>query len=109
MWNSLSSPESQEILSHLARCSKLVEASLVNNDGDPDAFENRIPPFRGLRRLELLNMSHGQGGRDSELADILVSCPDFHDLSISTADGTMGDDISLLPKLIQRFASNTEK
>jgi hypothetical protein len=81
----------------------------VNNDGDPDAFENRIPPFRGLQRLELLRMSHAQYGRDRELADILVSCPNLHDLSLSTADGAMGDDSNLLPKLIQRFASNTEK
>jgi hypothetical protein len=74
-------------------------------------FKNRVPPFCGLRKLELYGMGHEHAGRVHEIEEILVSCPDMIDLSLSLsmADSAVHDCNDLLPKLIQRYSSTPEK
>jgi hypothetical protein len=83
--------------------------SLINNEGTPQYFENRIPPFRNLLKLELLRMDHGPHDRYREVAGVLISCPHIRELALSTAGWAMQDDIELLPKLVQHYRGETNE
>jgi hypothetical protein len=103
----LSKPDGRRVLDLLARFDTLREVSLINNEGTPQYFENRIPPFRNLLKLELLRMNHGHHGRYREVAEVLIYCPHIRELALSTAGWAMQDDIELLPKLVQHYRSET--
>jgi hypothetical protein len=105
----LTKPDGQRVLNLLASFDTLREVSLINNEGTTQYFENRIPPFRNLLKLELLRMNHGRHDRYSEVAEVLISCPHICDRALSTAGWAMQDDIELLPKLVQHYRSETNE
>jgi hypothetical protein len=101
--------DGQRVLDLLASLDTLKEVSLINNEGCPHDFENGIPPFRNLSKLELLRMDYEYEDREIEVAKILISCPHMRELALSTVGWTSEDDIDLLPKLVQHYRSKTNK
>jgi hypothetical protein len=101
--------DGQRVLDLLASFDTLREVSLINNEGYPYNFENRIPPFRNLTKLELLRMDHDYDDRDLEVAKVLISCPRLRELALSTVGWTREEPIDLLPKLVQHYRSETDK
>jgi hypothetical protein len=101
--------DGQRVLDLLASFDTLREVSLINNEGYPYNFENQIPPFRNLTKLELLRLDHDYDARDLEVAKVLVSCLRLRELALSTVGWTKEEAIDLLPKLVRHFRSETNK
>lgn len=99
----------QSILDLLVEIDTLLEVSLVNTTIDPDCFNETIPSFRDLSKLELLGLSQEYHDRDREVAKILCSCPHIRELALSASGRPWEDDIASLPKLVQHYRGGTNE